>query len=138
MAHAVSAGGRIIVSCRAEAEEARRRARTLAAALGFGPVEQEAVALATMELATNLVRYAPGGEIRIEPVPGPGGSGVRVESRDRGPGIADVEQALAAGFSTGGGMGEGLPAVRRLMDSFDVASTPKGTAIVACKWPACP
>lgn len=132
----MTAGDRIAVSCRADAEEAHRRARTLAAGLGFSPAEQEAVALATMELATNLVRYTPGGEIRLAQVTGPAGTGVRVESHDHGPGIADIGQALTGGFSTSGGMGEGLPAVRRLMDSFEIASTPQQTTIVACKWPA--
>jgi serine/threonine-protein kinase RsbT len=132
----MTAAERIAVCCQADAEEARRRARMAGAVLGFSSVEQEAVALATMELATNLVRYARGGEIHIQPVSGPAGSGLRLESRDTGPGIADVERALVEGFSTGGGMGEGLPAVRRLMDSFEIASTPERTTIVACKWPA--
>ncbi len=97
--------------------------------------ETEAVVLATVELATNLVRYTPGGEIFLDTVEGQRGTGVRIESLDAGPGIASVRRAIQDGFSTGGGLGAGLPSVRRLMSSFEIESGPAGTRVVACKWP---
>ena len=122
----------------ADVEHARREARRLATALGFDVADAERVALAVSELATNLTRYARDGAIVLSRVAGPRGSGVQVESRDAGPGIADVGQALADGFSSSGGLGGGLPAVRRLMDDFHIVTGPGGTTIVACKWPSTP
>jgi serine/threonine-protein kinase RsbT len=127
---------RIAVASRPDADRARRQARALARSRGLGPADAETVALAVAELAMNLVRYASGGEIRLSPLGGSRGAGIEVESRDRGPGIADVRLALQDGFTTGGGLGSGLPAVRRLMDEFDIASDPEGTRIVARKWPS--
>jgi serine/threonine-protein kinase RsbT len=104
-------------------------------AAGFPRVEAEMIVLAVSELATNLLRYARAGVVTVEPVVGDTGApGLRVESIDLGPGIADVDQALEDGFSSGGGLGSGLPAVCRLMDDFMIESSPAGTRIVARKW----
>jgi serine/threonine-protein kinase RsbT len=126
---------RFRVAGQADVERARRNARSLAAAQGLGIGDSEAVALAVSELAANLVRYAEAGEVVLSPTTGSRGEGVEIESRDLGPGIANLELALRDGFSTGGGLGNGLPAVRRLMDEFEISSTASGTRIVARKWP---
>jgi serine/threonine-protein kinase RsbT len=96
--------------------------------------DTEAVALATSELAMNLARYARRGQLSLSTVQGPSGSGVEIESRDRGPGIADLARALQDGYSTGGGLGSGLPSARRLMDEFQIDTGPGGTRILARKW----
>jgi len=58
-----------------------------------------------------------------------------VQATDEGPGIADVEQAMLDGYSTGKGLGIGLPGAKRLMDDFEVHSSPgRGTTIVMRKW----
>ena len=121
------------VSTAVDVEAVRRAARTIAGCLGFTLADTEKVALAAAELAMNLVRYARSGEIVIGPVGGQRDRGVRIESHDRGPGIADVERAMADGYSTGGGLGSGLPAVRRLMDEFELTTSPAGTTICTCK-----
>ena len=123
---------------RAGVEEARRVARAVTTALGFAPAEAEMAVLATIELATNLARYAPGGTVTLAPLARPRGVGIEVTSRDAGPGIADLDAALREGFSTGGGRGSGLPAVRRLMDEFCIASDRGGTRITARKWRQAP
>jgi serine/threonine-protein kinase RsbT len=123
------------VARQADVERARRNARALAASQGLGTADSEAVALAVSELASNLVRYADAGEVVLSPTTGSRGEGIEVESRDLGPGIPDLELALRDGFSSGGGLGSGLPAVRRLMDEFEIGSTSSGTRIVARKWP---
>jgi serine/threonine-protein kinase RsbT len=122
------------VSSRADVDRARREARALASAHGFSWADAESVALAASELAMNLVRYASGGTIRLSTVDDSRGEGLRIECDDAGPGIADLGQALEDGFSTGGGLGSGLPAARRLMDEFEVATDSSGTRIVATKW----
>jgi anti-sigma regulatory factor (Ser/Thr protein kinase) len=123
------------VHAQVDVERARRAARTFATAVGFAGIEIEELALAVSELATNLVRYAENGELTLRITGDPAGSGVEVESRDIGPGIADLDFALREGASTGDGLGGGLPAVRRLMDSFDITPGPAGTTIIARKWP---
>ena len=96
--------------------------------------DTEAVALASQELATNLLRYAIGGRLVLSVVASHGLAGIEVESQDDGPGIPDIMQAMADGYSTGGGLGSGLPGVRRLMDEFSIRSGPEGTNVVTRKW----
>jgi serine/threonine-protein kinase RsbT len=128
----------IAIRSQGDVEAARRAARALAGALGFARAEEEMIVLAVIELATNLVRYALHGTLTLRRIDGPAGVGVEVASRDEGPGITDIEAALRDGFSTGGGRGSGLLAVRRLMDEFSIASDPGGTRITARKWTARP
>lgn len=93
------------------------------------------VVLAVSELATNLFRYARQGEVWLTLVEGVDGSGVEVQSHDSGPGIEDARLAVEDGFSTGGGLGGGLPGVRRLMDEFTLETGAGGTTIICRKWP---
>jgi anti-sigma regulatory factor (Ser/Thr protein kinase) len=115
--------------------ETRRAAKAAAAALGFLPNAAEEIALAATELATNVITHAAGGTVTLTPLCGGGRVGLEIESVDHGPGIADVDLALADRFSTSGSRGTGLGAVNRLMDELDVASRPGvGTRIVCRKW----
>jgi serine/threonine-protein kinase RsbT len=125
---------RLAVRTRLDADQARREARRLAAGLGFAPADAESVALATSELAMNLHRYATGGEIVLRAVSDGARRGVEIESRDSGPGIADTDLAFQDGYTTGGGLGSGLPSARRLMDELALTTGPAGTRIVARKW----
>ena len=114
---------------------ARRAAQALAKSLGFDPPACEEVALAATELATNLLKHARGGKLTLTPLADGGCVGLEVESLDRGPGIANVERALADRFSTAGTRGTGLGAVNRLMDELDITPEPgRGTLIVCRKW----
>jgi serine/threonine-protein kinase RsbT len=119
-------------------ERIRREARRLAVSTGFPHADAEAIVLAVSELATNLVRYAPGGELVVATCTRDAGLGIAIHCRDSGPGIADIELALRDGYSTGGGLGSGLPAVRRLMDDFTLTTGPTGTRIEARKWLSIP
>ena len=127
----------LTITNRADAEQACRAARTLARTHGFSAANAERVALAVSELAMNVVRYARGGTMQFHTVDGPRGRGIRIECTDHGPGIPDLERALSEGYSTGGGLGAGLPAVRRLMDEFSITTGRSGTRIVATRWPTC-
>jgi len=116
----------------------RRQARGLARSIGWDEVNVERVALATMELATNLVRYARDGRMIVSFVQGPRGGGIQIESHDAGPGIANIDDAMTDGVSHGGGLGNGLPGIRRLMDEFEIETSVKGTSVVARRWaPPC-
>jgi serine/threonine-protein kinase RsbT len=118
----------------ADVEQIRREARVLATVVGFGRADAEAIVLAVSELATNLVRYAPGGEVVLMRCTEDAHTGIAIHSHDDGPGIADIELALRDGYSTSGGLGSGLPAVRRLMDGFTLTTGPAGTRVEARKW----
>jgi serine/threonine-protein kinase RsbT len=114
---------------------ARRVARQLATRLGFSDIQLIEIATAISEIARNTLLYAREGEMHVAVVQQGRLQGVRVVARDHGPGIPDVAAAMNDGFSTGGGLGLGLPGAKRLMDSFDIASTPgSGTTITMTKW----
>ena len=110
---------------------ARRAAVEVADRLGASEREGGNVALVATELATNLVRHGGGGELLVRTLTG-AVAGVEILAIDRGPGMANVEQALRDGFSTGGTSGHGLGAVRRIADRCEIFSAPgAGTAVVA-------
>lgn len=117
---------------------ARQQAREAAKDLGFGLVDQSRIATAVSELARNVVRYATGshGDVLIRALaPSEKGIGIEMIVRDEGPGMANVEQALRDGFTTGNGLGMGLPGTRRLMDEMTIDSTPgRGTTVTIRKW----
>jgi serine/threonine-protein kinase RsbT len=125
----------IPITDRRDVERARTAARDLAREQGYDDRAAERVVLATLELATNLLRYGHEGVIVLSTIESHRGRGIQVESRDSGPGIPDVARALEDGYSTGGGLGDGLPAVRRLAGEFDIVSSPEGTRVTARLWP---
>jgi serine/threonine-protein kinase RsbT len=125
---------RLAVRTRLDADQARRAARRLATGLGFSLADAESVALAVSELAMNLHRYAHDGEIVLSPIDDGVRRGIEVESLDSGTGIEHPDLALQDGYTTGGGLGSGLPSARRLMDEFSLTTTSSGTRIVARKW----
>lgn len=117
----------------------RQRVRELAVALGFDAKAREAVSIAVSELANNIVVHAGSGHLVIRTVREQARLGVIIVARDSGPGIADVHWALTDGCSSAGGLGCGLPAVRRLMDEFRIDSAVgRGTEITVSKWLARP
>ena len=106
----------------------RRAVARLASRLAFSEEDAGRAALVATELATNLVRHTDGGEVVLRA----NGEALDIVAWDRGPGIRDIERSLVDGFSTAGGSGTGLGAVRRLSDRFDVNSaTPGGTVVTA-------
>jgi anti-sigma regulatory factor (Ser/Thr protein kinase)/serine/threonine protein phosphatase PrpC len=117
-----------------DAAVAHHAAKEMAVWIGFDEQEAEEIAIVISELASNQFTHAQGGTIRIEPAGGEQ-PGIQVEAVDSGPGIANVEQALADGFSTAGGLGLGLGSVNRLMDQLEIASQPgQGTQISCTRW----
>ena len=114
---------------------AREQGRVLAGQLGFQQSDLTLVATAISELARNIVRYARRGEIVLRQAEDGGIRGIVIIARDEGPGIPDVNRAMEQGYSTSGGLGLGLPGVRRIMDKFEIVSeVGKGTVVTAVKW----
>jgi serine/threonine-protein kinase RsbT len=114
--------------------DARQATRELAERAGFGCTDVTAVVTAVAEVAGNILRFAGSGEVVLELLEEPR-PGVRIVARDTGPGIFDVERALEEGYSTGEGMGLGLPGVRQLMDDCSIETgVGRGTTVSLTKW----
>lgn len=114
---------------------ARQLGREIAKDLGFGTVDQARIATAISELARNIYLYAKQGQICFEVVETVERKGLCVLANDTGPGINDIGQVMEDGYTTSGGLGAGLPGVKRLMDDFDLKSeSDKGTRVKTTKW----
>lgn len=119
----------------ADIVEARLAARVLAEQIGFNGSDLVLIATAVSEIARNIIEYARTGEVLVTPLLDGGRRGIMVVARDTGPGIADIAKAFEEGYTTGRGLGMGLPGARRLMDEFDIASAVgKGTTVTMKKW----
>jgi len=113
----------------------RRKVRDLAATCHFDIFLGAAVTTAASELARNVWVHAGHGVAVIERLTDDVRQGVRVEFRDEGPGIADLDRVLAGGYSTANSMGLGLSGSRRLVDEFSIDSAPgRGTRVTFVKW----
>ena len=113
----------------------RQQVRTRAVEAGLGLVDQTKIVTAASELARNTLDYGGGGNVLIELIQDGLRKGVRLTFEDQGPGIADIEQALRDGYTSGGGLGLGLGGAKRLSNEFTIASTPgQGTRVVIARW----
>jgi len=132
----VEAEDRIAIESDGDVVTARQRARELAAGLELSSTDQTLLATAISEVARNITAYATRGEVTLRIVrDGNGRAGIEVIASDQGPGIEDIERALQDGYTTGGGLGLGLPGARRLVDEFDIESGPtQGTRVRLVKW----
>ncbi len=113
---------------------ARGAGRELCRNLGFSTVVQIKVATAISELARNIVQYAGYGEIEITHLD-TRPPGIKVEARDKGPGIDNLDRILSGQYKSQSGMGMGLMGCRNLVDEFEVDTKPgKGTRVRLCKY----
>ena len=123
------------IACEDDVVLVRRAVRMLAQARGFNAFATAAVTTAASELARNVWVHARRGTATIEYLEQSGRSGLRMEFRDEGPGIGDVDRVLIGGYSTANSLGLGVAGSKRLVDDFQVESQPgKGTVVVAIKW----
>lgn len=135
MQAAVDAGERYAIRSEADIAVVRKRAREVAQELGFDAFATAAITTAASELARNVWTHARGGEATVERVNDAGRRGVRLEFRDRGPGIPDIPRVMVGGYSTARSLGLGLSGSRRLVDEFHIESTPgQGTLVRVTKW----
>jgi anti-sigma regulatory factor (Ser/Thr protein kinase) len=128
------------ISDASQVGEARRQANRIAEEAGFGEADKGKTAIVVSELATNIARYATGGEILMQAVYVGDRRWIDIISVDRGPGIPDVARSLADGFSTGGTSGTGLGAARRMSSEFDIYSAQPSGTVIFCRvasQPAC-
>jgi serine/threonine-protein kinase RsbT len=126
---------RIAIESDADVVLARQRARALAVGLEMGGTDQTLLATAISEIARNITAYAERGEVLLDVIHDGSRKGIRVVAVDDGPGIDDLEKALTDGYTTGGGLGLGLPGARRLVDEFAIQTAPgEGTRVTLVKW----
>jgi serine/threonine-protein kinase RsbT len=114
---------------------ARKAGHQLALNLGFSLTDVTMIATAISEIARNITSYAGRGAVRIAVAERDGREALVIRAEDDGPGIADIERAMEDGYSTGRGLGMGLPGARRLMDRLVVESAlGRGTVVEMWKW----
>lgn len=113
----------------------RQAVREFAVEVRLSLVDRTKLVTAASELARNMVVYGGGGTVLIEQLDVDGRPGVRVTFEDHGPGIADIDQAMRDGFTSGGGLGLGLGGSKRLVHEFDLQSeVGKGTTVTITRW----
>lgn len=113
----------------------RQVVRTLCQGLKMSLVDQTKMITAASELSRNTLIHGGGGRMRWELVERHGRSGLQLHFEDEGPGIADLALALTDGWTSGSGMGLGLPGSKRLVNEFEVDSAPgRGTRVSITKW----
>ncbi len=114
---------------------ARHAVRDLAIAVGLRLVDQTKLITAASELARNMTRYAGGGVVTLSVLDDGARQGVRAVFADEGPGIPDLELAMRNGYTTGDGLGLGLGGAKRLVNDFDIQTTPgRGTTVTVAMW----
>jgi serine/threonine-protein kinase RsbT len=115
---------------------ARAQVRVVAEALGFRLIDQTRLATVASELSRNVIKYGGGGQLITQPtLETDGRTGLRLIFEDKGPGIENIDAAMRDGFSTGRGLGKGLPGSKRLVDEFKIESEPgRGTRVTVVRW----
>ncbi len=109
--------------------------RQHASLVGLTSLDQTKLITATSELTRNMLNYADKGQVIIDQLTRGNQRGVQLTFADNGPGIADIDQAMEDGYSSGLGLGLGLPGAKRLMDEFHIASVVgQGTTVTIAKW----
>jgi serine/threonine-protein kinase RsbT len=127
--------GEVMIDSEPDIVVARRTVREVTGRLGFGVIDATRIMTAASELARNAFKYAGGGVMRWRVLQKDGLAGVELCFEDKGPGIADVAQALVEGYSSAGGLGMGLPGAKRLMDEMEInTEIGKGTRVIVRKW----
>jgi len=126
----------IPIASDADVVTARQEARAMASRLELSSTDQTLLATAISEVARNITAYAVRGEVLLSVIEDDGGRrGIRVIARDDGPGIENVELALQDGYTSGTGLGLGLPGARRLVHHFEIETAPgHGTTVTLVMW----
>mgnify|MGYP003581349881 CR=1 FL=1 len=125
----------VLIRTTEDVVKVRQIVRSKAAEIGLGIVDQTKIVTAASELARNTLDYGGGGEMQVNLLVEGGRKGLRLTFQDEGPGIADVEQAMSDGFTSGGGLGLGLGGATRLSNEFKIESAPgKGTRVTIARW----
>jgi serine/threonine-protein kinase RsbT len=126
----------IAIESDADVVTARQQARAMASELELSSTDQTLLATAISEVARNITAYAKRGEVLLGVIKDDNGRrGIRVIARDEGPGIENLELALQDGYTSGTGLGLGLPGARRLVHHFEIETAlGQGTKVTLVMW----
>ena len=114
---------------------ARSAGKSISSEIGFGIVDQTRISTAISELARNILVHANEGIVHLRQVAIDEKIGIEIMAEDAGPGIENIELAMTDGYTTGGGLGAGLPGTKRLMDDFEIdTEVGRGTTVTVRKW----
>jgi serine/threonine-protein kinase RsbT len=126
---------RLAVGSDQDVVRVRQLVRTIAVAVKLSLVDQTKLVTAASELARNTVKHGGGGYMDMQLLADGGRQGIRLHFVDEGPGIADLDQAMTDGWTSGGGLGLGLSGSRRLSNEFEIQSAPgEGTRVSITRW----
>ena len=132
---AVEPAGTLPIASEQHIVLSRQMVRALCQDLKLSLVDQTKMITAASELSRNTLIHGGGGQMRWELVETEGRRGLRLHFEDQGPGIPDLKQAMTDGWTSGTGMGLGLPGSKRLVNDFDLHSVPgQGTRVSITKW----
>lgn len=127
--------GEVTIKTEGDIVAARRTVRDAAVKAGFGMTDVTRIVTAASEMARNVYKYAREGVMLWRQLEDGGRIGIELQFVDHGPGIPDIALALQEGYSTGAGLGLGLPGARRLMDELVIQSIMgEGTTVTLKKW----
>ncbi|HYQ74898.1 anti-sigma regulatory factor [Cellulomonas sp.] len=129
------AAQRLAITTDGDVVRVRQAVRALAQGARLSLVDQTKLVTAASELARNTLIYGGGGEALLSELAEGRRTGVRVEFRDDGPGIPDLDQAMTDGWTSGSGLGLGLSGARRLVEQFSIDTAPgQGTRVTIASW----
>ena len=127
--------GRLVVATEYDIVSVRQFIRYQAKLLQMGIVDQTRITTAVSELLRNMYNYAGGGEVLIESGIVDEQLAMIVTCSDKGSGIENLELAMSDGYTSGMGMGYGLPGAKRLVDRFEIVTEiNEGTTVRLMKW----
>ena len=129
-----SRSDRIAVRAQHDIVNVRQVVRSWCLAAGMGLVDLTKMVTAASEIARNTLEYGGGGTMQLDELRDGLRHGVRLVFEDQGPGIPDIARAMTDGYTSGAGMGLGLGGTKRLVDEFDISSSPGGTRVTITKW----
>jgi serine/threonine-protein kinase RsbT len=131
----IESAGQVVIATEGDIVAARQTVRALASEIGFNATDVTRIVTAASELARNIFQYAGKGAMHWRRVQKEGHSGLELKFQDDGPGIPDTDLAMEEGYSSGRGLGLGLPGARRLMDEMEIQShSGRGTTVIVRKW----
>ncbi|AEF89420.1 putative anti-sigma regulatory factor, serine/threonine protein kinase [Delftia sp. Cs1-4] len=113
----------------------RQTVRSLCQMLKFSLVDQTKMITAASELSRNTLIHGKGGHMNWAIIDVNGKQALQLIFEDTGPGIKDLKMAMTDGFTTGTGMGLGLPGSKRLVNDFKIETElGQGTRVSITKW----
>lgn len=126
--------GKVKIESEGDIVAVRKTVREISCECGFRITDVTRIVTATSELARNVYHFAGSGYMLWNILETSEKIGIELTFVDQGPGIEDIDKAMELGYSTGKGLGLGLPGAKRLMGELEIQSqVGKGTTVTVRK-----